>query len=118
MRIRPLLPLALVVLLAGCSAPAAPADPGPTSTVVPPADEGFSIAGLVAQLPRVEGMVVVSVGDVAAASELAGLERPDAPGDALTDWMSATSGVTAGDAVSLPWPASLGSATIAEVRPI
>lgn len=108
MRIRLLLlPLAVVALLAGCSGDPEPTEPEPT-TAPTPAIEGFSIERLVAHLPALEGQTVVSVGDVEAATELAGLERPAEPGAGLADWVSATSGITSGAVASLPWPEPLG----------
>lgn len=109
MRIRPLLlPLVAVLALAGCATPSTPTDPDPVETTAAPAPGGFSIAELVAELPPVDGQLLLSVGDVATASELAALERPAGTGEELVDWMLATSGIQAGSAAALPWPESLG----------
>lgn len=109
MSIRPIFPVAALagVLLAGCVASPGPAEtssPAPTSAPV----EGFSVEALVAGVPAIDGTVLISVGDVEAAADLVDVPRPTGAGAELLEWLMATTGITVGDAVSLPWPSSLG----------
>lgn len=102
--------LALVVLATGCTAAPPAATPTPTESGGPTVSEAFSIAGLLAAVPLVDGPVLVSAADVDAAAEAAGLERPTEVDDALLDWITTMSGIRVGDAVSVPWAESLAIA--------
>jgi hypothetical protein len=88
-----------------------PSTIGSTSTVPStsvPAADGFSISGLLATTPSVDGPMLLSAADVEAAQDAADLERPDGTGDVFRTWLTDLSGIEAGAAVSVPWPDSLG----------
>ena len=106
--------------MVGCtSTPEAAPDGEATTTRTPPELPAFSVAQLLGEVPasvRTARAFELRVGDLAAASRLAGVDRPSDPEDAAA-WLSSLIGVGEGGRVFVPLAVPLApSAPAAMVR--